>query len=52
MVAPVVYRDIKVDYISVQEDALVGYPVTNNLVRGCTEGLGEVALVQGGRVGL
>lgn len=52
MVAPMVYGDIEVDYVSVQEDTLVRYPMTNNLVRGCTEGLGEVAIVQGGRVGL
>ena len=52
MVASVVQGNVEVDDVSVQESAFVGNAVADNLVGGSAEGLGEVVVVQRGRVRL
>ena len=47
VVAAVVDGDVEVDDVTVQEDALVGYPMADDLVRGRAQGLWEVVVVQG-----
>ena len=52
VVAPVVDGDVQVEDVAVQEDAVVWDPVADDLVRGSTQGFGEVVIVQRRRVRL
>lgn len=52
MESSVVERNIKVEDISVDKDSLVGNAVADDFVQRCAHRLGEMHIVQRGRVGL
>ena len=50
--AVVVERDVEVDDVAFEEDALVGDAVADDFVDGGADGFGKVDVVEGGGVGL